>query len=761
MFYKLCSFYILALVAYAGNASNDKMRIHLLTLVPQSEGAPDLSLPCVDRGEELLPAAELAANISNENILQDFHLEIVPVTTAKCSEDSFSLTLANFVRELTNPSYRVIGVVGMMCSSAILSVSPLASLPKIDILQITSGTVSPKSISNAREKVKIDKLYQTAPPSTIFNDKLLKLLKANENTQLAVIRHVGTFFIEHDIIATDLRQKVNDSQLNVSISDFEIVAANMEPAQRILDTIATNDSGIRVIYASVTIEEARLFLCLAVKRDVKLVYPRNQWIFHGHTFEELSEPFEICTDSDMREALEGVVLLQHSDRSMKDSPDILSHTTFTYSEYLKAYKSKLSGRNNTCSEKRGVIHINALYDSVVAFALAINNSLEAGSLRDFGIGNTSDNISTLLKDELSHQTFLGAGGTIQFDNETHEVIRNNTVDVVVVTNSTENRPKELSLNGTYSSNNEKIPAGLPIATIVLVFILVALHTITLLLFIYYWTEPDIKATSPVLGIVIFVACYMLDLSLLLTALRFSPFNISEIEFAAFCTVENWLLYIGVQLIFATLLMRLVRVYRIFFHYSKLGKIWSDYGVLLFILAFVSVGVAILTLWMAADLPFLHRDRTFISATDSPYFSVQFTCQSRYFEVFPIWIILLLVYTGVMMVIVLLLAIRTRKVKIESFKDTRTVNIFIYTTVVCFMFLIILSLIFDALRNQVVVFITRVLALSSVAIACACFLFLPKIYSAQYVRRHPRKKSLATQSSSGFVARNSFVMSTAL
>ena len=760
MFYKLCSLCILALVVYAGDAANDKMPLHLLTLVPRSEGAPDLSLPCVDRGEELLPAAELAANISNENILHDFYLEIVPVTTAKCDEDSFSLTLANFVRELTNPSYKVIGVVGMMCSSAVLSVSPLASLSAIDILQITSGTVSPKSISNAREKVTVDKLYQTAPPSTIFNDKLIKLLNANENTQLAVIRHVGTFFIEHDIIATDLREKVNNSQLNVNISDFEIVLPNIEAAERILDTIATNDSGIRVIYASVTIEEARLFLCLAVKRSVKLVYPRNQWIFHDHTFEELAEPepTAYCSSSDMRAALEGVVLLQHSDRSMRDSPKILSYTSFTYSEYLETYKSKLSGKNNTCSDRRGVIHVNALYDSVVAFALAINNSLEAGNLRNFGIG-TSGNISKLLRDELSHQPFLGAGGNIQFDDETHEVIRNNTVDVTVVRNGTESK-EALSFNGTYNSINVKIPVGLPIATLVLVLILVALHTVTLLLFIYYWSDPDIKATSPWLGIVIFTACYMLDLSLLLTALRFSPYA-SESEFVAFCAIENWLLYIGIQLIFATLLMRLVRVCRIFFHYSKLGKVWSDYGVLLFILMFVSVGVAILTVWMAADIPFLHKDTTFISATDSPYFSIQFTCQSRYFEVFPIWIILLLVYTGVMMVIVLLLAIRTRKVKIESFKDTRTVNIFIYSTVVCFMFLLILSLIFDALRSQVVVFVARVLALSSVAIACACFLFLPKIYSAQYVRRHPRTKSLATQSSSGFIARNSFVMTTTL
>ncbi len=233
---------------------------------------------------------------------------------------------------------------------------------------------------------------------------------------------------------------------------------------------------------------------------------------------------------------------------------------------------------------------------------------------------------------------------------------------------------------------------------------------------------------------------MLDASLLLTALRYS--YASSEQFVVFCGLESWLLFIGIQLIFSTLLVRLFRVYRIFFHYSKLGKLWkSDYVMLLAIMLLTSIVVVILILWMALDTPKLNMQITFNSATQTPFFSVLLSCRSEYFEIFPIWIILLLVYIGFIMVFVLLLAIRTRKVQLESFKDTKTVNIFVYITVVCFMFLMVMSLIFEGLREQVVVFIFRVLAQSSVAIACTCFLFLPKIYSAQCQRKNPRRKSI--------------------
>ncbi|XP_064405423.1 uncharacterized protein LOC135350527 [Halichondria panicea] len=748
MLIKLCLLSHLLLTAFAA-----KTPLHLLALVPLGQGSAQ---DCVDRGRELLTAAHLAAEIANNNILTEYQLEIVPVETSRCSNDSFSLTLANFVAGLTSRSRTVVGVVGMMCSSAVLSVSPLASHDGIDILQITSGTVSPLSIANAREKVQIDRLYQTASPSTVFNDKLIRLINQNNVTRLAVIRHIGTFFIEHDIISTDLHTKLGN---RVNITDFEIQFDTTQ-VPRILDSIVSNSDGIRMIYASVTIEEARELLCnsLSSERGAEVVYPRNQWIFHSHTYEDLVEPISTCNETEMRRALVGVILLQHSDRDESNSAIILSHTNYTYSSYLERYRQELNNDNNSlCDKNPGIIHANALYDSVLAFALAINNSmLNQAQLSGYSFRNSTRESKTFVTETLKKELdklppFHGASGLVSFNSETHGVSRTTSVRVVVVVDNNTELPLML---GTFSSKDNKIHYALPIATMALVLILVLVHTTTLLLFGYYWSDPDIKATSPGLGLIMFAACYMLDISLLLTALRYS-YATNE-QFVVFCVLENWLLFIGIQLIFATLLMRLLRVQRIFFHYSKLGKVWSDYSMLLAILVFVSIAVIILTFWMAIDTPTLGIQTTFVSATQTPFFSVVLSCKSRYFDFFPIWIVLLLGYTGIIMAMVLLLAIRTRKIQLESFKDTKTVNVFVYTTVVCFMFLMVVSLIFEGVGDQVVTFVFRVLALSSVAIACTCFLFLPKIYSAQCLRRNPRRKSVTTQNSASFVASNAYM-----
>ena len=731
--------------------NGEKDPLYLLTLLPFSEN--DSALSCVDRGAELLPAAQLAALIANNNILSEFQLEIVSVTTSKCSEDSFSQTLANFVTELTSRS--VIGVIGMMCSSAVLSVSPLASHNSIDILQITSGTVSPKSIDNAREIISTKRLYQTAPSSTDFNDQLIKLITENNVTRLAVITHIGTFFIEHDVISTDLHAKIDNT---VNVTDYELQFDNTR-VPVILDSIATSIDGIRMIYASVTANEARELLCNAVssEREAKIIFPRNQWIFHSHSYEELSQPTSTCSAEEMRQALEGVVLLQHAIRT--NDSDTLKYTNYTYSEYLERYRQDLNTTAPMCDKPPGIIHTNALFDSVIAFAEAINSSLQTlnkSQLLEYSIRNINPFVTDTLRDELDKVSFNGASGNVDFDSLTHAVIRPTNLSVIVISNGTEFIVSKLKIEGSFPRRENKIPMGLPIVVFALVLILVLVHTVTLILFVYYWSDPDIKATSPMLSLLIFAACYMLDVSLLLTALRYSFAN--DLEFRVFCGLENWLLFIGIQLIFATLLVRLFRIYRIFFHYSKLGKIWSDYSMLLAIVLLTSVVVIILILWTAIDTPKINNSVTFNSKTQSPYFSELRSCKSEYFDFFPIWIILLLIYIGFTMVFVLLLAIRTRKVKMESFKDTKTVNIFVYTTVVCFMFLMVISLLFEALREQVVVFVFRVLALSSVAIACTCFLFLPKINSAQCERKNPRRKSMTTQieASTVFVTSNAYM-----
>ena len=727
-----------------------RAQLHLLALVPLGNTG-DPTTPCVDRGEELLPAAQIAADAVNTNLFNyhNFELKIVPVQTTRCNDDSFSLSLASFVQQLTNKSLTPVGVIGMVCSSVVRSVSPFASHPGVNILQITSGTVS-----IAQSEVDIN-LFQTASPSTLYNDAVIALMKHNKWKRLVLIRHSGSFFEEHNLIAEDLRTKIdkNDSMSINESHDFEVDSGTDDiDYDRILKTIY--NGGDRIIYASVTLEEARFFLCRTSKSEQDVRFPRNQWIFHSHTVDELLrvESIDNCTSKDIESALRGVLLLQYRLQNNQSSTENLTLTNSNYKQYLDQYKQQLNELNTennetVCDKGPRIIYANALYDSVIAFSLAINNSLESVTqeqFRKYGIRDNTTDVTTAIRENLEKlPTFIGASGAVNFDPETHEVEMNTDIDVCIVDNNEVSpvfryiRASDLIhkfetannisvRQGEFDDNPILIELGLSVTAFVLVLILVTVHTAVLLLFIYYWNSPDIKATSPVLSVVMLIACYMLDLSILITTIRYRFASGQVLE--SCCAAENWFLFIGLQLIFATLLMRLIRVYRIFFHYTKLGNLWSDYSLLAFIMLWVSVGVVILIIWMAADAPKERVDR-FFQATKA-HFDLTRSCTSKYINSFPVWIGLLLLYTGIMMIIVVVLAVSTRKVKIESFKDTRTVNGFIYTTIICFGVLITLSFISEFVGDQTVAFVIRVLALTIVAVACVCFLFLPKIYAAQ-------------------------------
>lgn len=753
------------------NGKDERVKLHLLALFPLEIKDPDA--PCVDRGEELLPAAQMAAESVNSNDFQDsFKLEIIPVQTTKCSDDSFSLTLTNFVQHLTNDSLTVIGAIGLICSSVLLSVTPFASRTEVGILQITSGTTSPNSFAQFKDPMLAAKLFQTAPPSTLFNDAVIALMSYNKWETLVLVRHSGVFFIEHELIATDLREKISlNENFSIDVSyDFELATSSTFKFDYIINTIF--NSGSRIIYASVTLVEARTLLCKSVNGNQKLIAPRNQWIFHTHTMEELRKPIDNCTIQNMEKALEGVLLLQYSTKRNDTMSENLTLSNYTYSQYQSRYKKKL-GNKTACTKKLGMIHANALYDSVIAFALAINNSWESvgkDQFVNYGIRyKNSTTVTKVMKENLKKQAFIGASGKVNFNNANTTHV---DIEILMINNSgassaffyiTSSRSISSSIdviNGSFPEIFNRIHEAFPITVMILVLALLTLHTTVLVLFVYYWNSPDIKATSPVLSIVILAACYMLDISIFLTSVRYG-YTQGQL-LAACCAVEKWFLFIGIQLIFATLLMRLVRVYRIFYKYTQLGKLWSDYSLLAFVMILVMVGVVVLIIWMVVDPPTTHKYIVFQASRIKPFFDISLSCRTIFFESFPVWIGILLVYSGIIMVLVVILAVKTRKVNIESFKDTSAINIFIYTTVIGFGILIVLSFLLDDVTNQVTVFICRVLSLTIVAVACICFLFLPKIYAAMFKKDVKRKSTVgSTLNGSIFVENNNFIMTSAL
>ena len=189
-------------------------------------------------------------------------------------------------------------------------------------------------------------------------------------------------------------------------------------------------------------------------------------------------------------------------------------------------------------------------------------------------------------------------------------------------------------------------------------------------------------------------------------------------------------------------MRLLRVYRIFFHYQKVGKLWSDGGILVFIALLSSLSIILLILWTAIDRLRTDEFEVFLSTGDSPHIDVYLNCESDYLGA---WLGIIIGYNGLIMLAVLALAIMTRKVKIESFRDTKEVNAFVFITVFIIVVCIPLSLILQGATDAALysTFVLRELCLILVPVACKAFVFAPKIYYAHFDDPTRRRSSFAT------------------
>lgn len=759
----LNAFVITAILAFQFGAiyivpSLSDQRLYLIALLPTNI-SENGSTRCIDRGEELIVAARMASEAinANESILQGYELEVIHGFSDSCTVESFATSLTQFVRYITNDSYNThtVGVI-MVCPSTMLHVSPFASLDGISLLQITAGPTPPIAISRSRERIKTDHIYQAAPSATIYNDALIALMRNQGWRNIETIRLTSSLNIIHVNQATDFQEKIDsDDELSIVFNGEIRSGEDGAGIEQILEEIEARQT--RIIYATLPDKEARDLLCAGFYRSI--MSPLYTWVLHDHSPDDLKRSTDNCTVEQMIRVVDGIILLRYDvQNDTSRHLDYSNPPLMTYDKYKAELKRRLmdeSGHTDTlCGRDPDIIHSNAIYDSVIAFALALNKSQANANLTQYGRGMPNDTkaINNSLNNDVQ---FSGAGGMISFNSSTHELEARIGVKIYQLKDSMpvpfarydgpNNNITPLSnYNRDISDSFEKVIQRVHIAlsaTILAVAaILAVVGIIVLILFICHWNAPDIKATSPILSIIILLACYLLYISATFTAVR-NSFTEGR-AFAILCTLEWWTFIIGIQLIFATLFMRLLRVYRIFFHYQKVGKFWSDGGILVFIALLSSVSIILLILWTGVDTLRTVELAVFLSTGSRPHFDVYLNCESDYLGA---WLGVIIGYNGLLMIAVLALAIMTRKVKIESFRDTKEVNAFVFTTVFIIVVCIPLSLILQGTSDAALysTFMLRELCLILVPIACKVFVFAPKIYYAHFDDPRRRKSSFAT------------------
>ena len=507
------------------------------------------------------------------------------------------------------------------------------------------------------------------PPAKGLADSFLTFIKSLDWNKFGLITNSRDFYLRR--LAFYLEYVAKEYNMTV----FPVVDTHNGLKQEICIEYLLQKieiSGARVLV--VLTEEAPQILCAAYTRG--MVWPYYGWVIYGYTSQDLTK-FPACTAS--FSYLEGTVF----------------PTYYTYPTTKASLEDTAVG----------------LLYKTSAQATLLNTDLKTALLR------------------------LQVPG-IQ-PNLTFNDIQNNTPAVyfLQVRNGTAATVATV-LNGTVAENQwlyeEHLPRGrLPVrvntvyptwlATIE-VLVSGSLITLILILYVYYRNEPEIKATSWSLSQLMFLGCYLIAIYLALLTVRSSippMFNI--------CPLLIWLSGLGVSfpLVLAVLLVKLVRVYRIFYQYTQLGPLCSNKALAIYALALCSPSVVILVI-MTSIKTYKWSVKT---TRHSNYTEVLYVCQGDLGAYYTA----LSLYTTFLTLAVITIAVKTRKLRLKNFKDTKTVNIFSGAIIISGIF----GLVFYKTSHDLGLFVLATIILHVVHCIyiglCLGFLFASKLFLVAYRR----------------------------
>ena len=206
----------------------------------------------------------------------------------------------------------------------------------------------------------------------------------------------------------------------------------------------------------------------------------------------------------------------------------------------------------------------------------------------------------MIEEHLKNLKFQGASGWIEFNQyravstpiEVFWILENETYKQVGIFNPLHPLDFHVSISSS-DLPSDTVPRVyeyilIPLSVAIVLYILtggvIIFTTIQLILYLFYRRHKVIKATSPLLSLLMFAGCYLLCAAAIqlntLGSFVLSPETFTAMAIANFILIIN-----GISLILITLFIKLLRVYRIFKCWSKdLGKQWSNLSLLLIILS---------------------------------------------------------------------------------------------------------------------------------------------------------------------------------
>ena len=664
--------------------------LEIISIVSNSS---DADTPLWGRGEELIPGALLAAQEvnSNEDVLNGFHIEVVPLFVQDCS---VSEGILKTVQELLSTDNPVIGVTGLFCPKLKEDLSPLLSHKEINVIQLSGGIGT-----------QIEALFDLLE---VLNWSNFNLVTFQSRTLLEdYYTEVGRTIVWHGV--------TNSNPL--------VLEVNMDSSlERILKMLKRSTSPI--IIAFLPPETAADLLCYAYKN--KMTWPRYAWIMLDLTVSESAQ----CGGESLLRAMENVIVLRTKLVRNSNSTLVSNITYSNYVQRVKQHSPSIITHNP---------YTNVLYDSVWALALAVNSSLQHSNLTLTGktmIGTLDKEKAQILKESLLEITFTGASGEfiygkIQTLLEVYQ-IQNESFIAIGNRHSHDNATLfQLDLLGETRPQDEiprvyqSVPNAITITVSVAVSLAVVFVTVVLVAFFCSWRQPEVRASSRVLSLCIFLGSYLLLIGSLTDSIPASVYV--DLNGVPVCIIIPALVFVGMDLILATVLAKTLRIAYIFTKFKKnIGNNCSDYVLFAMIALIVGGKAFLLIVWNAIDVHHIKdspNPELVFNDDGFPQYNVFQQCYSEYYLV---WLALVAVYTLLICLALAVVSFITRKIRMANYKDTKKINTLLIIFIMITLETFALWCIFRVVGLYQASTIASSIGYSSAPILCQVFLIIPKI-----------------------------------
>ena len=684
-----------------------------------------------DKAFELIPAGHLAAEQINRrsDILPGHKLKLIDIDSEACGINIISKGITNIYRELVNPNRTcIVGVIGLFCSEVTSAISPIISHPNIGGYVHIAASTSPAHRES--DHFKESSLFHILGSSSALNEATLGLMHTYNWRRITSIHAESHFYLRST--SDDFVDRV------LSSPEYELVTRIHNSPTDSTETFSIiNNVGARISYWSVNSEMAAYHLCNAFQMNFS--WPGYVYIFQEHYYVgQILEIETSCSKEELLRAMEGIFIVDYRPYVENDTKLV---SGVNYSEFQGLYTRKLEEFADVIGEAlQNDVYANSLYDQVWAFALAIDTSLKAVesqnlSYEDYWFGKKQSALSKILKNKLKQISFQGASGWIDF-NENQESptyvnvfqIQKGNLKLIGVYNPyshnitlTETAPRVSDVPpDTFETVHQLLPFWFGACILVAQVLLCGLITVNLFFILKWKNENNIKATSPLLSLLMMIGCYSLCITPV-SLIAYRMFVLSDMAMVkSLCYLKTWT-WMGTDLILAVLFLKLLRVYHVFQTFRKTSRYWSDQYLFIYTLAICGGKAILVILWNNTGSIHLENHKVYVNRPDKqPYYVATVTCHTS-----GVWLVVIGLYSGVLLFLVVILAVATRHIKKENFKDTKKVNTFIFLVVIVIITNISLHIFFHDVGIQTGADIAEWLPSFAIPMLCQVCLFIPK------------------------------------